>query len=459
MKSLLRLRLAGAVGIGLLLAGLLLYRSYENRPVFGLWSYPYFSVIVVATILLAVLMVRSWRIARTADRPGFTCRRLPGAFLDFALLFWGLAFLLSALDDPSSPGRITDLVLLGSVMPAAALLEWLAVTLVVLAIAVLAATRFKEKWINPALVLGAVLAVILLAEGAFRVKVAIAPATQGSPTYSEKQWLRRHVELNQQGFRDLEHTLAHRPEARRILVVGDSFAFGVGIERIGDRFGEQLARQLAEETGQVWESVNASLGNTHTLQHIEFLVSGLAYMPEIVILLYVFNDINYLRPAADYAGAIRAPRSLIDRLRPLWLLYNNSYLFQELFVHGRLVYYQFGGDDTQDPYSDTALLDRHFEDIARFVETAAESGATVAVVPFEHRNLGSDQARSRYGQFVESAAQAGIPVWPMTETFAGYPIDQLTVNKLDSHPNELAHRLAASAISERILADLAKQSQ
>ena len=173
----------------------------------------------------------------------------------------------------------------------------------------------------------------------------------------------------------------------------------------------------------------------------------------------MFNDINYLRPKDEYAGPIRAPKSLLDRLQPLWLLYNNSYLFQELFVHGRLVYYQFGGGQREDPYMDAARLSRHLEDVSRFVATAKETGAIVAVVPFEHRNLATAEKEARYRRFVESATQAGIPVWPMTETFAGHPLDQLSVNKLDGHPNELAHGLAAAAIADRVLAELDQDSE
>jgi hypothetical protein len=48
----------------------------------------------------------------------------------------------------------------------------------------------------------------------------------------------------------------------------------------------------------------------------------------------------------------------------------------------------------------------------------------------------------------------GIPIWHAGQAFVSYNFDQLTVNKLDRHPNELANRLLADAIMERALREL-----
>ena len=454
MRALLRLHIVGATGLVLFIAGLLQYRSYEQRPVLGLWSYPYFAVIVCAALVLLVVLIRMWPNAKAIDEPMPRSKLWRSTLLDFAVLSWGLGFLMSALDDPEHAGRITDLVLLGSVLPVAALLEWLALCLVVIAAGLYLASRMSAKQANLALVFGSIVATFLLAEGGIRLKVGLAPATRGFPTYSGEQWVDRYAAFNSEGFRDGDHALAAPPDVRRVLVVGDSFAFGIGIDRPEDRFGEQLASLLEEETGETWQSINASRGGSNTKEHLSFLDRGLAYAPDAVVLLYVFNDIEYLQPLEQRGDSARAPGSIFDRLRPFRLLYNNSYLFQEIYAHIRLIGIGSAEGDSQDPYLDDSLLSTHIEDIAQFATTAAENGVTAAIVPFDHTILLNDANQARYRRFVQAATAAGLPVWPMFDTFAGYSLEELTVNKLDAHPNERAHRLAAAATAERLLQSL-----
>src|SRR5439155_290894 len=60
-------------------------------------------------------------------RPEGAARLDPAtAWLDVAVLVWGTAYLIAALDTPSSAARLLDLNVVGSVDPPAALLEWVA---------------------------------------------------------------------------------------------------------------------------------------------------------------------------------------------------------------------------------------------------------------------------------------------------------------------------------------------
>ena len=55
--------------------------------------------------------------------------------------------------------------------------------------------------------------------------------------------MRTHVRLNRQGFRDIDHALKADPGVRRLLVVGDSIAFGWGVPDPKDRFGVWIGRE------------------------------------------------------------------------------------------------------------------------------------------------------------------------------------------------------------------------
>jgi hypothetical protein len=447
------------IGIALFVTSLFLYRSHTKRPVLGLWSYSFFIVLVAAIMLLVVTVWSLWRAQRRVNQR--TDARWSVLTADLAVFSWGIAYFLSAIDDSSAAGRITDLNFWGSIVPVAALLEWITLVLLVFSASIFVAPKLKGKWVSIGLVLGTIIMILVLLEGIIRVKVIIAPATQGYPTYSSMLWTRRYVQLNQQGFRDVEHAIAKNPGICRLLIIGDSFAYGWGIKRVEDRFGEQLASKLNQRTGEYWEVMNASRGDTHTLDHISFLKRMLAYRPDVVVVVYVFNDIDYLYPVTSRGGLASAPPSLLHRIHPLRLFYKNSYLFQEVYVRFRHLYYRLWNEAKQqiDPYTESSLVSRHLQDLSTLITTAAQTGALIRVVPFDISITYSAANRRRYENFVSQAATFGIPVWTLNQTFTGLQFSQLTVNELDAHPNELANLLAADAVGEQLLRALDNQRE
>src|SRR5439155_1100355 len=142
------------------------------------------------------------------------------AWLDVAVLVWGTAYLIAALDTPSSAARLLDLNVVGSVDPPAALLEWVALGAAFAALGFWASRRVPRHWINPAVSLAAVAALAVIGEGAARLRAVIAPSTQGFWTYSGQLWTRRFVRLNHLGFRDREHDLVRPAGTRRLALPG-----------------------------------------------------------------------------------------------------------------------------------------------------------------------------------------------------------------------------------------------
>ena len=442
----LRFRLGRVLGLALFVTGLCRYRSYANRPVLGLWSYPFFLVIVVASSLLLAVLFHSLRASSRANRGYDVSRSSAMTLVDLAILFWGIAYLLSATDARASAGRVTDLNFFGSIMPATALLEWIALVLLLLGLCGFAMGKLTGGWPKAGLAVGTILVVALVGEGIARVRVAVAPVTEGFPTYSSEAWARRYVKLNHEGWRDAEHSIPRDAATRRLLIVGDSVAFGWGIPRVEDRLGEQLRGRLERRTSAHWEVLNASRGDSHTLHEIASMQGMAVYKPDVVLLIYVFNDIDYLFPVTPRDSP--SDQSSWARFYPQWLLYRNSYLFQEVFVHLRKISYRIRRDQRPDPYRDASLVSRHLADVARFVAIAAQSGATVRVVPFDTTTVLDPRARTRYLEFVHQALAHGIPVCSLEKAFDGSAYHDLTVNALDGHPNEKANLLAADAVAE-----------
>ncbi len=448
-QSFVQLRVARVLALVLLLIGVMTYRSFEHHDVLGKWSYPFAGVVLGVMVLVGVSIGSCLRRGRAG---ACTTVSSSAALADFGLLLWGGGYLISALDNQTDGGRIADLNVIGSAVPMAAMLEWVALTQAGLAAGLILWKYRESKWINLGLALWSMAALLLLGEGVARIARCIEPVVQGFPTYSSTLWTRQHVRLNQAGFRDEDHRVSRDPRSRRLLVVGDSYAYGWGIKKVEDRFGELLALRLRERTGIEWESMNASRPDTHTLDHLKFLQSMVKYKPDLIVLLYVFNDIDYMKSVTSREGVSEAPISWFDRANPFRLLFKNSFLFQELYVRSRLMSYRFpnNGENGYDPYRDSSLLKPHIGDLIEFVSIGVGMGGLVVVVPFDISTVADAAVRTRYRSFVEETTKVGIPTLPIDNAFAEYRYDQLTVNALDRHPNEYSNRLAADAVDTQL---------
>jgi hypothetical protein len=96
------------------------------------------------------------------------------------------------------------------------------------------------------------------------------------------------VVVNSLGLRDRERTLRPPPGSRRVLVLGDSFVYGLGVEA-EDRFTDRLERAC----GPGVEVVNAGVEGWGTDQEYLYLVSqGLELRPDVVVLgVCALNDV------------------------------------------------------------------------------------------------------------------------------------------------------------------------
>jgi hypothetical protein len=292
---------------------------------------------------------------------------------------------------------------------------------------------------------------VILLEGVARITAFMAPAPQGFPTYRSKIWGRRHVQLNRAGFRDVEPPATTADGTRRIAVIGDSYAFGWGIPDINDRVGERLARRLTDQTGERWRSINASEGDRNTLTEFPFMEYVLQFHPDVLILLYVFNDIDYLRRVTP-RGPLTDPGSMLGRLHPLRLLFLNSYLVQEIYIRLRHLPF-FTGQTVDDPYRDPELVARHVADVERLMGEAR--GVPVPLlVPFDIAPATDPALRDRYDHFVCRLLAANLPVVSVRDAFLGHELGQLTVNPFDAHPNGLANQLLADQLAPLIVQGL-----
>jgi len=97
------------------------------------------------------------------------------------------------------------------------------------------------------------------------------------------------VRINSRGFRDRDYTVEKPTDVKRILVLGDSYAWGYGVA-IDDIFTEILEAEL-EKTQQKWEVINTGVCGWGTDQEYLFLTrEGFKYKPDIVVLTFFLGN-------------------------------------------------------------------------------------------------------------------------------------------------------------------------
>jgi hypothetical protein len=146
------------------------------------------------------------------------------------------------------------------------------------------------------------------------------------------------VRIDSRGLRGPERDLAKAPGTKRILFLGDSFTFGIGVEE-SDTFA-----RLLEDLPRV-ETFNAGVAGYGTTQELLWLRrEGFAYRPDLVVLAFYTNDFwdnasglrhETHRPAYVLKGGrleltgvpvVASASSPLERLRSY--LENHSYLYR-----------------------------------------------------------------------------------------------------------------------------------
>jgi hypothetical protein len=102
----------------------------------------------------------------------------------------------------------------------------------------------------------------------------------------ETPQFRTVVRINENGLRDRQHSYEPKNDVERVLVLGDSFAWGYGVEE-SERFSQLL------ETSLGMEVINASVSGYSTDQELLWYRNeGIKYEPDLVILVIAGNDVG-----------------------------------------------------------------------------------------------------------------------------------------------------------------------
>jgi lysophospholipase L1-like esterase len=102
----------------------------------------------------------------------------------------------------------------------------------------------------------------------------------------ETPQFRTVVRINEKGLRDRSHSYERQNDIGRILVLGDSFAWGYGVEE-SERFSQLLEKSLNVEV------INAGVSGYSTDQELLWYKNeGIKYDTDFVILVLAGNDVG-----------------------------------------------------------------------------------------------------------------------------------------------------------------------
>ena len=150
----------------------------------------------------------------------------------------------------------------------------------------------------------AVAAILLLLEGALRMGGyvpwyldgrALAPSPNPGIVYELRPgfsglYAAVPIVINSQGFRGKE--LSKEQPRFRVVVVGDSIAFGQGVHD-DETLAEQLGARLQKKMGSSVDVINLGVPGYNTCQeYLSFKEHVLPLRPQAAVLVYVDNDVD-----------------------------------------------------------------------------------------------------------------------------------------------------------------------
>jgi len=273
-----------------------------------------------------------------------------------------------------------------------------------------------------------------------------------------QRWNERFVQRNNWECRDRKRYEGDIPPGRkRLAIVGDSFAFGHGVRRIEDRFGDLLERRLNAETSDRWEVYNLAEPGADTgweSRTLHALGREYKFRADVVLLSYVLNDLEDLVPENKYiVGTI--------------ILDNPQNFFCRRFYLPNFLYYrmtQFRRPEfrnyfswLKDAYSGDiwARQRKRLDSVKRWCD---EHHAKLAVVVFPFlNNFRKDYIfEEAHGVLKNYFAETKTPELDLLPVYRRVEGQSLVVGSFDAHPNETAHRIAAEEIWTHLLKDLVK---
>lgn len=265
-----------------------------------------------------------------------------------------------------------------------------------------------------------------------------------------KKWVERHVVYNNYFYRDRDFQEAKSELTSRIGVLGDSIAWGGGIENLEDRFSNILERKL-KDSGASVEVYNLGRPGYDTQQETAEFEKVRHLNFDLIIWQYFINDIQ---PLYKSTGTLIVETNR-DLPATITFFTSKSYFLDYLYWRISPTYQQTfrqlrRADILQ--YSNKDLLKNHQKMIADFIRSFEGTDTQILVVIFPHiALLGPDYPAAHVHQIMtETFQKNNLEVLDLLPELARRDKKELMASKFDPHPNEDVHKLVAEKIFAKL---------
>ena len=264
--------------------------------------------------------------------------------------------------------------------------------------------------------------------------------------------------VNPMGLRGPEVSAEKTAGTLRVIGLGDSFTFGVGV-RDEHTFLRRLEGRLNRH--QPVEVLNAGTQGYNTRdQQVTLENRWLALKPDLVLVVFYLNDIYRDEAAVAFwnngegHGVYLQPTGLARHSHLVdWCQYSwrAKELRQRMIAHYSQAYFTDPQAFFANPVSRSQPMDWSASRAAlvRIVELARTHGFQVGLAIFPELMSLEDYPFTAIHAFVEETCkEIGMPVHDLLSAFQGHSDHQLWVHPTDHHPNEIAHDLAAGSLEK-----------
>lgn len=270
------------------------------------------------------------------------------------------------------------------------------------------------------------------------------------------------VEINSHGFRGRLSERSRDDDSVRLVGIGDSFMFGLGVAE-GEYYLAVLEQLLRRECrGTRVEVVNTAVPGYNTVMEVETLRDkGIGLRPDLVIIEFVGNDLTLPNFVQTRESVFSLHHSfLADTIRERLTAEDTGGVLRTLQKHGLAIVPRNEPDAlgrTTDPEAVPARY-RFLVGWAAYEQAMLTLRGLADEHSFEVLSIAlgaPDGARKR--RALEISRELGFHVLDVGEAFQSYLEEQgfetylgspLALSATDGHPSALGHRVAAEAIFE-----------
>ncbi|MFH1282983.1 MAG: GDSL-type esterase/lipase family protein [bacterium] len=258
---------------------------------------------------------------------------------------------------------------------------------------------------------------------------------------SQWRWYATKVRKNKIGLRSSEIDINNQSNAKRILILGDSFAYGFKVDQdkiLSSRLEEKLLKRFPAEV------INASFPNWSIVHQKHFFERlGYALKPDLVVICHVLNDIESVNPKLKISKLyvfLKYNLYLTGLFNPLISLFSeNSAIvdMQSAYTANTIPWNNY--------FNNLEVLNSEIKD--------ANSSLIFLIFPW-FSNFNPYPFNEAHNNLKNGLKQMGIESLDLLDIYKHYPAKDLIVSYRDLHPNSLSHELAAEELYKVIVKHL-----